>query len=59
MPGDINLPGRLLNDSWPVKIVFVSSMKSQKMQKRLLFTKGKDLIKGGGRGNVCKIENKY
>ena len=26
--------------------MFVSSMKSQKMQKRLLFTKGKDLIKG-------------
>ncbi len=57
MPGEINLPGLLLNDSWPVKIVFVSSMKSQKMQKRLLFTKGKDLIKGGE--NVCKIENKY
>ena len=36
----------MLNDSWPLKIVFVSSMKSKKMQKRLLFTKGKDLIKG-------------
>ena len=57
MPSEINLPGRLLNDSCPVKIVFVSSMKSQKMQIRLLFTKGKDLIKGGK--NVCKIENKY
>jgi len=53
--GKIDLPGRLLNNSWPVKIVFVSSMKSQKMQKRLLFTKGNDLIKW--RKCVFKIEN--
>ena len=38
LPGKIDLPGGLLNDSIPVKFVFVSSMKSQKMQKRLLFT---------------------